>query len=134
MSEVLIFWFSSIVLLGLLLCIPENTSDPFGAYEQYVERYWTDSCLLRIFYGLSYILGFIFIVSAIGYLTITAHWWYILAYIGSFIGAYLCAFILRPVIELIFNETSSCDNLKVCRIVGSLIICITSIAYIIIIS
>lgn len=133
MSAITIFWLSSIILVGLQLCVPEKVSDACGTYEnQLAEKFWTDNYVLRRFYGLSYLLGLLSVVAAAGYLTFAAHWWYILVYIGSIVGAKVCAFILKLGIVLIFNPIDMFDRLKFCRIAGSFIVCATIVTSILI--
>lgn len=134
MSGALIFWLSSIILVGLQLCIPETISDANGTYkDRLAEKFWTNNYALRRFYGLSYLIGILLVVISVGYLTFAEHWWYILAYIGAILGSKLCAFIIKLGIVLI-HYLDRYDRLRVCRILGSLIICTTIIASIIIIS
>lgn len=135
MSGALIFWLSSIILVGLQLCIPEKISDACGTYENHLaERFWTDNIRLRQFYGLTYIIGILLVILSAGYLIFAEHWWYIFAYIGALIGSKICAFIIKFILVIILDPIDLFDRLKVCRIAGSLITCITIIASIIIIS
>ena len=134
MSATLIFWLSFIMLIGLQLCLPEKISDANGTYEdKFVEMLWSDNSALRRFYGLSYLIGLLLVVTSLIYLTFAEHWWYILAYIGSIIGSKICAFIVKLGIVLISNPIDAVyGRLKVCRIVGSSIICATIVTSIII--
>ena len=62
---------SFVALVGLQLCIPEC---PNGRNEAELnERMWTRSLSLRFFYELSHLLGIVFVIDVVGYLTITAH-------------------------------------------------------------
>lgn len=124
MSTTLIFWLSFIILIGLHLCIPERISDANGSYEDNLaEIVWTDNYALRKFYGISYLIGILLVIISVGYLTFAEHWWYIFVYIGAVIGAKIAAFLLKLVIVLICDPLYMYDRLKVCRIVGSLIVC-----------
>lgn len=75
MEVSLILWTSFLSLVGLQLCIPENPNGRFEA--EFNERWCTHSPLLRMFYGLSNILGALFVLGMVGYLTFTEHWWYL---------------------------------------------------------
>lgn len=134
MSATLIFWLSFIVLIGNQLCIPEKISDANGTHEdKFVEILWTDKYALRRFYGLSYLIGLLLVITSLIYLTFAEHWWYILVYIGSIIGSKICAFIVKLGIVHICNPIDAVyGRLKVCRIVGSSIICATIVISIII--
>lgn len=134
MSATLIFWLSFIILIGLQLCIPEKISDANGTYkDELAEKYWTDNNWLRILYGWSVLLGSLSVIAATGYLTFAEHWWYILVYIGAIIGSKIGAFIVKLGIVLISNSIDGVyGRLKVCRIVGSSIICTTIVTSIII--
>lgn len=126
MSTILIFWLSFIVLIGLQLCVPEKISDANGTYkDKLAEKYWTDNNWLRILYGWSVLLGSLSVIAAAGYLTFAEHWWYILVYIGAIIGSKIGAFILKLGLVVILPPMYMYDRLKVCRIVGSSIICAT---------
>ena len=119
----LILWTSSLALVGLQLCEPENHNGRFGA--KFNEKYWTQNPLLRIFYGLSNILGVIFVLGMVGYLTFTEHWWYLGVYVGGLILAKLIAFFLRLLLYPLYrlsNEFFTFAEIKVQRIVGSLMI------------
>lgn len=123
MDVSLILWTSSLALVGLQLCEPENRNGRFGA--KFNEKYWTHNPLLRIFYGLSNILGVIFILGMVGYLTFTEHWWYLGVYVGGLILAKLIAFLLRLLLYPLYrlsNDFSTFAEIKVQRIVGSLMV------------
>ncbi len=123
MSATLIFWLSFIVLIGLQLCVPEKISDANGTYkDELAEKYWTDNNWLRILYGWSVLLGSLSVIAAAGYLTFAEHWWYILVYIGAIIGSKIGAFILKLGLVVILPPMYMYDRLKICRIVGLIII------------
>lgn len=123
MAVSLVLWTSFLALVGLQLCIPENPNGKFEA--DFNESFWTQNPLLRIFYGLSNILGVIFVLGMVGYLTFTEHWWYLAIYIGGLIVAKLVAFLLRlllyPLYRLV-NDIPTFAEIKVQRIVGSLMV------------
>ncbi|MBR3892929.1 MAG: hypothetical protein IKJ20_05660 [Alistipes sp.] len=124
MSATLIFWLSFIILIGLYLCIPERISDANGSYEDNLaEIVWTDNYALRKFYGISNLIGILLVITSVGYLTFAEHWWYIFVYMGAIIGAKIGAFLLKLGIVLICDPLYMYDRLKICRIVGSLIVC-----------
>ena len=123
MSATLIFWLSFIVLIGLQLCVPEKISDANGTYkDELAEKYWTDNNWLRILYGWSVLLGSLSVIAAAGYLTFAEHWWYILVYIGAIIGSKIGAFILKLGLVVTLPPMYMYDRLKICRIVGLIII------------
>lgn len=114
---------SFLALTGLQLCVPENPNGKFEADMN--EQMWTQKPLLRIFYGLSNILGVIFVLGIVGYLTITEHWWYFPAYIGGLVIAKIIAFILRLVLIPFYgmvHDIYMFAKIKVQRIAGSLMI------------
>ena len=89
------------------------------------EKYWTHNPLLRIFYGLSNILGVIFVLGMVGYLTFTEHWWYLGVYVGGLILAKLIALLLRLLLYPLYrltNDIPTFAEIKVQRIVGSLMV------------
>jgi|GEM_PF-2847457 len=123
MDVSLILWTSSLALVGLQLCEPENHNGRFGA--KFNEKYWTHNPLLRIFYDLSNILGVIFVLGMVGYLTFTEHWWYLGVYVGGLILAKFIAFLLRLLLYPLYrlsNDFSTFAAIKVQRIVGSLMV------------
>lgn len=123
MDVSLVIWTSFLALVGLQLCIPENPNGKFEA--ELNESYWTRNPLLRIFYGLSNILGVIFVLGMVGYLTFTEHWWYLAIYIGGLIVAKLIAFLLRLLLFPLYGlsrDIRTFAEIKVQRIVGSILI------------
>lgn len=121
MDVSLILWTSFLALVGLQLCIPENPNGRFEA--EFNERWWTNNPFLRMFYGLSNILGALFVLGMAGYLTFTEHWWYIGVYIVGLIISKLLAFLLRLLLYPVYNLTNDIPTfaeIKVQRIVGSL--------------
>lgn len=100
--------------------------------DKLAEIVWTDNYALRKFYGISYLIGILLVVISVGYLTFAEHWWYIFAYIGAIIGAKIGAFLLKLGIFFIYDPLYMYDRLKVCRIIGSLIVCVIIIISIII--
>ena len=108
--------------MGLQLCIPEC---PNGRNEAELnERMWTRSLSLRFFYELSHLLGIVFVIDVVGYLTITAHWWYLLVYVGAVFVAKGIALILRIMLSPFYGILSNkfFAEIIVQRFVGSLII------------
>ena len=103
--------------------MPENPNGRFEAESN--EKYWTHNPLLRIFYGLSNILGVIFVLGMVGYLTFTEHWWYLGVYVGGLILAKLIALLLRLLLYPLYrltNDIPTFAEIKVQRIVGSLMV------------
>jgi hypothetical protein len=123
METTLLFWISSLILVGLCLCRSEKVSDANGSYEDWAtEILWTKSSKLIVLYKLSNLLGKITVIVSAAYLTFSEHWWYCLAYIGTYVGAVICAFILQLLIQIIFKPIMKQDRVRVCRIIGSLMI------------
>ena len=121
MDVSLILWTSSLALVGLQLYEPENHNGRFGA--KFNEKYWTHNPLLRIFYDLSNILGVIFVLGMVGYLTFTEHWWYLGVYVGGLILAKFIAFLLRLLLYPLYRLSNDFfAEIKVQRIVGSLMV------------
>ena len=121
MEVSLILWTSFLSLVGLQLRIPENPNGRFEA--EFNERWWTHSPLLRMFYGLSNILGALFVLGMVGYLTFTEHWWYLAVFVGGIILAKILAFLLRLLLYPLYNmmnDIPTFAEIKVQRIVGSL--------------
>ena len=112
---------SFVSLIGLNLCIPENPNGKFEA--DLIEKRWTDNNLLRIFYGISNIVGSLFVLGTVGYLTFAVKWWYVLVYIGGFILAKLIAFIMRQILSPFEKMANGMyANVVVQRFVGSILI------------
>ena len=123
MQSTILFWLSSLILVGLRLCNSEKVSDANGSYDDWAtEVLWTKSSKLRGLHKLSTFLGKVFVVISAAFLTFSEHWWYFLAYIGSFVGAVICAFILQLLIQVIFKPVMKQDRVRICRIIGSLMI------------
>ena len=123
MDVSLVLWTSFLALVGLQLCVPENPNGRFEA--EFNEKYCTHNPLLRIFYGLSNILGVIFVLGMVGYLTFTEHWWYLGVYVGGLILAKLIALLLRLLLYPLYrltNDIPTFAEIKVQRIVGSLMV------------
>lgn len=124
---------SAISLVGLQLCVPlfRINSD---LERTLVEQYWTQNPLLRIFYGLSNIIGALFVLVVVGYLTFAENWWWFLVYIGGLVVAngiaFICRILLIPVCKLIDNGDMYLE-LKVHRITGCILIWIGLITYLI---
>ena len=117
---------SFVVLIGLQICVPEN---PNGRFEdQFNEKFWTQNPWVRIFYGLSNIVGSFFVLGMVGYLTFSKHWWYFLVYLGALILAKLIALIFKSIIEAYSDSFSRIKNQ---RIFGSLVVVITIIIFLI---
>ena len=128
MNLSLLLWTSFTALVGLQLCIPET---PNGKFEkEYIEENWTSDPWLRIAFGLSNIIGVVFVLGIVGYLTFTQHWWYIAVYIGGVLVAKLVVLLLRMAlypIEGMLSYIPPDDIARLHRIVGMVII-YTSIA------
>jgi hypothetical protein len=110
-----------VTLIGLQICIPEA---PNGKFEkETIEKFWTRSPLLRIIYGLSNILGVLFVLGFVIYLAFSEHWWYIGVYIGGLLLAKLIAFILRLILYPFYKKISSIyAEVVLQRIVGIVLI------------
>ena len=125
MNTSLVLITSFMALLGLQMCVVGN---PKGSFEAQVnERFWTLNPLLRIFYGLSNIVGVIFVLGMVGYLTILQHWWYLGVYfIAVHLAKYL-AFACNTGVIAIWKKSDDIEafcRVKKQRIVGSLIVII----------
>lgn len=123
MDTSLVLFTSFAALLGLQMCVPENPNGRFEA--QMNEQYWTQNPLLRVFYGLSNILGVIFVLGMVGYLTISEHWWYMIVYLIAVPVAKLLSFICNLVVFLIWKKSDDIETfsrIKKQRIVGSVVI------------
>lgn len=123
MDTSLVLTTSFVALLGLQMCIAEN---PNGRFEAQInEQYWTQNPLLRVFYGLSNILGAIFVLGMVGYLTISEHWWYLIVYLIAVPVAKLLSFICNLAVNFIWKKSDDIDTfsrIKKQRIVGSVVI------------
>lgn len=123
MESTLLFWISSLILVGLCLCRSEKVLDANGSYDDWAtEGLWTKNSKLRVLYKLSNLLGKVTVIISAAYLTFSERWWYCLAYIGAYVGAVICAFILQLLIQIIFKPIMKQDRVRVCRIIGSLMI------------
>lgn len=112
---------SFISLVGLQLCIPETPNGKFEAGV--IEKLWTNNPLLRIFYGISNIVGVLFVLGVVGYLTFAVKWWYILVYVGCTILARIIAFILRLTLSPFYKMSNEIHaHVVVQRIVGPFLI------------
>ncbi len=123
MDTSLVLLTSFVALLGLQMCVPENPNGRFEA--QMNERYWTQNPLLRVFYGLSNILGVIFVLGMVGYLTFSEHWWYLIVYLIAVPVAKLLSFICNLAVFLIWKKSDDIETfsrIKKQRIVGSMVI------------
>ena len=88
--------------------------------------------MLRIFYGLSNILGVVFVLGMVGYLTFTEHWWYLGVYVGGLILAKLIALLLRLLLYPLYrlsNGIPTFAEIKVQRIVGSLMVLVGTVLF-----
>lgn len=110
-----------VTLVGLQLCIPEA---PNGKFEKdTIEKFWTRSPLLRIIYGLSNVLGAIFVLGFVFYLAFAEHWWYIGVYLGGLLIAKLIAFVFRLMLYPFYKKISSIyAEVVLQRIVGIVLI------------
>lgn len=123
MESNFLFWISSLILVGLYLCRSEKVLDANGSYDDWAtEVLWTKNSKLRVLYKLSNLLGKVTVIISAAYLTFFERWWYCLAYIGAYGGAVICAFILQLLIQIIFKPIMKQDRVRVCRIIGSLMI------------
>ena len=133
MNLLLILWTAFTTLVGLMLCIPDN---PNGKPEmEMFEQFWTQNPWVRIFYGLANILGVIFVLGMVGYLTFTQHWWYIAVFIGAILVAKIAAFILGlalyPLAHKVGSPSPTIAMVQVQRITGSIIIYASIILWIV---
>lgn len=133
MNLQLILWTAFTALVGLMLCVPENSN---GKPEmEMFEQFWTQNPWVRIFYGLANILGVIFVLGMVGYLTFTQHWWYIAVFIGGIIVAKIVAFILElalyPIANNVGSPSPTIAMVQVKRITGSIIIYASIILWIV---
>ena len=114
---------SFIVLIGLQLCVPETPNGKFEA--DLIEKYWTQNPLLRIVYGFLNIIGVVFVLGFLIYLTFTEHWWYIGVYIGGLILAKAFAFIFKLILMPFYKRVNSIyADVVVQRVAGVIIIII----------
>ena len=130
MDTSLVLITSFVALLGLQMCVSENPNGRFEA--QMNERYWTQNPLLRVFYGLSNILGVIFVLGMVGYLTISEHWWYLIVYLIAVPVAKLLSFICNLIVFLIWkksNDIETFSRIKKQRIVGSVVIIVAVVFF-----
>lgn len=130
MDTSLVLLTSFVALLGLQMCVAENPNGRFEA--QMNEWYWTQNPLLRVFYGLSNILGVIFVLGMVGYLTISEHWWYLIVYLIAVPVAKLLSFICNLVVFLIWKKSDDIetfDRIKKQRIVGSVVIIVAFVFF-----
>ncbi len=111
---------SFVALLGLKICVPENPNEEFEA--QMNERFWTNNPFLRIFYGLTNIVGVIFVLASVAYLTFVEHWWYFIVYIIALLIAKILALFCVCIISSIGKNNMGFSCIKKQRIVGCLII------------
>lgn len=112
-----------LALTGLQLCVPEC---PNGEFErQMIEEMWTHNPLLRIFYGLTNLIGIAFTLLIIGYLTIAVHWWYLPATIVALIISKILSMILQLLLLPFYglgNDITMFARVKVQRVTGCLMI------------
>ena len=114
---------SFIVLIGLQLCVPETPNGKFEA--DLIEKYWTQNPMLRIVYGFLNIIGVVFVLGFLIYLTFTEHWWYIGVYIGGLILAKGLAFIFKLILMPFYKKVNSIHaEVVVQRVAGMFIIII----------
>lgn len=112
---------SFIALVGLQLCVPETPNGRFEA--NVIERFWTQSPLLRIIYGLVNIIGVIFVLGWLIYLVFKEHWWYVGVYLSGLVLAKVIAFILRIILIPCYKKVSSIHaEVVVQRVIGIIII------------
>ena len=104
---------SAISLVGLHMCLPSSE------VEKMTERYWAQSRLLRVIYGLFQLVGVVFVLVVMGYLTFKVHWWYILVYIGGVFAAKFIALLLQFFFHSLFSR----------RIAGTILIIISIVCF-----
>lgn len=122
---------SFVALLGLQICVPENPNGKFEA--QLNEKFWTENPYLRLSYGLTNIIGALFVLGSVGYLTFCEHWWYIIVYIIALPIAKVLAYICKCVICLLWRKSQGLENfsrIRKQRIVGCLIVIVAIISFI----
>lgn len=107
-SEILLLS-SFISLVGLQFCVPKNEFEKLG------EAMWTNNPLIKIFYGLNQLLGVVFVLGCVGYLTFTQKWWFFL--LAYFVGLAVSSFLASLIQHFI-------DSLFIRRILGTIIIII----------
>ena len=92
---------AALALIGEMLSIPEK-----GTIEETSDKNgcpWTHSPLLKVIYGASIVIGIVFVLWIILYLTFKVHWWFILVGIGGYPVASVLAVLVNIVLELIFK-------------------------------
>lgn len=117
-----ILWTTFISLVGLQLCLPDGDLEKLADQN---PRFWCPNPLLRIIYGLFQLIGVVFVLGFVVYLTFTAHWWYSLVYLGGLIIAKLVSIILQIPIAFIFSkqiERIMYGGLIYKRIIGTILI------------
>lgn len=114
-----------IALVGLKMCdIEKGTVEDFADKPGFCP--WCPSPILKILYGLMQLIGVVFVLGLMLYLTFTEHWWYILVYIGGLVAAIILSFILRilliPIVKMFSYDMFR--ELQVRRFVGTILIII----------
>ena len=128
--EQILFITSLIVLIGLQLGVPKKKIEKQLADNALLGCPLTESAILKILYGKTYIIGVLYVLFCVLYLSIKFHWYYILIYLVAAVPlSKLCSFI----IELLFIPNNYKFNdpiygtLKIRRILGVIIIIIASL-------
>lgn len=114
-----------IALVGLKMCDVDN-----GTVEDFADKpgvfSWCRSPILKMLYGIMQLIGCVFVLGLMLYLTFTEHWWYIFVYIGGLIVAMFLSFILRilliPIVKMFSYDMFR--ELQVRRFVGTILIVI----------
>lgn len=125
MDTPFVLFTSFIALVGLQMCVPEKSNSGYEAHIN--ELHWTDSPLLRVIYGISNILGVLFVIGTATYLVFTEHWWYIFVYLIAIPIAKFIAFICYLCLLVVWKKNSSnnlemFDRIRKQRICGILVI------------
>jgi len=112
-----------IALVGLKMCdVEKGTSEAIADMPGLCP--WCSNPILKMLYGIMQLVGCIFVLGLMLYLTFTEHWWYILVYIVGLIAAIILSFVLRlllmPIVEMFSYDMFR--ELQVRRFVGTLLI------------
>ena len=129
-SFVLLFSFTA--LIGLEISVPDGDLEKMGD-DPMLGLSWTSSKNLKCFYILGGIIGWIFVITMAIWLSVAENWWYFLVYIACLPLSKIAAIIIQ--IPLAFLTSSVAKdptdlfyNLRVKRIVGTLLIMCSVIA------
>lgn len=123
--------FSFIVLIGFEISVPEG-DEKMGDDPRWGCP-WTSSTKLKYFYVFGGIIGWVFVITMAIWLSIAENWWYFLVCIACFPLSKIAAIIIEIPWALL-NPSVAKDptdlfyNLRVKRIVGTLLIMCSVIA------